>query len=108
MKNQKLIESLQHCISVCNYCAASCLEEDNVQSLTNCVALDLNCADVCTLALKKLTRDAEKNIIRIIKICLDTCLECAEECEKHDHDHCRECAKACHRCADHCRNYLNQ
>lgn len=108
MENRKLIESLQHCISACNYCAASCLEEDNVQSMTTCIALDLDCADVCTLVLKKLARNSEKNIMRLIEICLDTCVECAEECEEHDHDHCRKCAEACRRCADHCRDYINQ
>ena len=108
MENQKLIESLQHCISACHHCAASCLEEDNVQSMAGCIALDLDCADTCSLTLKLLARNSEKNIARMVEICKETCMACADECERHDHDHCRECAKACRRCEDHCRNYLNQ
>ena len=108
MENSKLIESLENCVTACNHCASSCLREDNVEAMTGCIALDLDCADICNTTLKLLARNGGNINIRMIEICRDTCAECAEECEKHGHEHCQQCARACRRCEEHCRNYLNQ
>lgn len=101
-----LIESLENCVAACNNCAAACLDEDNVQALTECIKLDLDCGDICQVALKLLIRDTNY-AINIVEICKNICAECAAECEKHSHDHCQLCAKACRRCESHCRNFLN-
>lgn len=105
-KNNTLIESLQNCITACNYCASSCLDEDNVASMTDCIKKDWDCASICSMTLDLLLNDSD-HTIKAVELCKDICAECAEECEKHDHDHCQECADACRRCEEHCRNYLN-
>lgn len=105
--HSELVESLEKCISACNYCAAACLEEDNVESLTECIRLNLDCADTCYWSLQLLTRDSDY-LMDVMEICKNICAECAAECEMHEHDHCRECADACTGCEEHCRNYINQ
>lgn len=106
-KYRELINTLNNCVSACEFCANSCLDEDNVEEMTNCIRLDRDCADICSLAIKFLSRES-KRAIHIIGTCADFCAECAEECEKHDHDHCIECAKACRQCEESCKAYLNQ
>lgn len=103
----QLVESLENCIAACNNCAASCLDEDNVQAMINCIKLDLDCADVCQIALKLLARDS-RHANSVIELCKEICEECAAECENHEYDHCQQCANACRRCEDRCRNYLEQ
>lgn len=103
----ELVESLENCVAACNNCASSCLDEGDIQRLTACIKLDLDCADACHIALKLLARDSN-HAISVVELCMDICAECAAECEKHEHDHCRLCAKSCRRCEDRCRRYLDQ
>ena len=102
-----LVESLENCVAACNNSAASLLEEEDVAAMTDSIKLDLDCADVCQMALKLLARDSN-HAAKVIELCEDICAECAEECEKHEYDHCVLCASVCRRCEDHCRNYLEQ
>lgn len=104
--NTTLAESLQECVTACEFCADACLEEDNVSKLAACIRLDRNCADICATSLRLLVRNSN-HTGSVIEICREICAECAEECEKHDHDHCEECAQACRRCEEQCRKYLN-
>lgn len=101
----ELVESLEDCVAACNNCAASCLNEDDVQMMTECIKLDLDCADTCNLTLKLLARDSHHKM-SIVEICKEICNECAAECQKHNHEHCKQCATACERCAEKCGNYL--
>ena len=105
-KNNSLINSLQNCVTACEHCASACLDEENVASMTDCIRLDMECADICNVAARLLSRDADVNIA-LIELCKDICGECAEECESHDHEHCQQCAKACRRCEEQCNKYLN-
>lgn len=104
--NNVLIEALQNCVTACEYCADACLNEESLSSLVTCIRLDRDCADICAAALTLLIRDSSYTR-SVIELCEQTCADCAEECEKHEHDHCRECAEACRRCEELCREYLN-
>lgn len=103
----ELVESLENCDAVCNNCAVSSLNEKDSRALTNCIKLNLDCADVCHLALRQLARNS-KYAVLIVEICMKICAECAEECKKYDNDQCRLSTGACRRCENHCRNYLVQ
>ncbi len=98
---QKCIATCIECATVCNHCAVSCLEEEDVQQLTKCIRLDLECAIICRAAAELMSAGsiyAEQ----ICKICADICNACADECEKHaaiGMDHCKECAETCRLCA---------
>ncbi len=106
-KYRELITTLADCIRACEYCATACLNEDDVQKLTDCIRLDRDCADLCNLSLKFLSRESSQ-VYAAVELCKKTCSQCAMECENHEHDHCVKCAEACRKCEEQCESFLNQ
>jgi len=94
------------CADACDRCAAACLAEPDVQRLTRCIGLDLDCAQVCRLTAALLRR-ASPFEAAACALCAQICDACGAECSHHDMDHCRACASACKACADACRRLAN-
>lgn len=93
---------LAGCITACNQCAVACLQEKEVQMLTGCIQLDLDCAEICGTLLGFVSRHSGQ-VNRLYAVCAAICTACAEECEKHDHmAHCRQCSQHCRQCAEAC------
>jgi hypothetical protein len=99
---QACIDACNACAAACNHCAAACLAEQNIQPMARCIALDIDCAEICRLAADYMARGSEAVDV-ICTSCAQLCDLCGEECERHPMDHCKECAVACRRCADECR-----
>lgn len=99
---QSCIETCQLCADACDYCAVSCLRESYPKEMAHCIALDIDCAEICRLATAYMSRGSEMSGA-ICKACAEVCDACADECGKHQVDHCQACAAACRRCADECR-----
>lgn len=104
-----LNETQKACLEACNasavaclQCAAACLKETDVKSMANCIALDLECAEICRLCVSSMAREGAC-MKEICALCAKACDMCAAECAKHAHTHCKECAEACKRCAEACR-----
>jgi hypothetical protein len=97
------IEACNSCAVACNDCAASCLKEPDVKMMTACIALDMDCAQLCALAAAMMARDSD-HAGAICQVCADVCQACGDECAKHDMDHCQRCARACLACAAACRS----
>jgi hypothetical protein len=104
---ESCIEACNLCADTCDYCAASCLQEADPRLMTRCIALDIDCAQLCRLASGYMARDSELTS-EICAACAIVCDECGEECAKHQMEHCQECARACHQCADECRLIMAQ
>ncbi|WP_407157479.1 four-helix bundle copper-binding protein [Bradyrhizobium sp. STM 3557] len=105
----RCIEECYSCAQTCTSCADACLAEDNVKMLTQCIRMDLDCADICNITGRIATRRTgsdEEMISRMLDACAAACRLCAEECEKHAkmHEHCRICAEACRRCMSACED----
>ena len=98
---QKCIEACLHCATLCDHCASSCLQEKNVQEMTHCIQLDMECAAICYTAARLMSLGSDK-VEEYCRLCATICNECAEECRMHNNEHCQECAKACMQCADMC------
>jgi hypothetical protein len=103
--------ALADCAAACTICADACLAEKSVASLTRCIRVDLECADVCTLASRAVLRhdEADAALLRpIIGVCVTACQLCRDECERHAHahDHCRLCALACREAMRACNEFL--
>lgn len=96
------IEACNACYVSCLQCVAACLKESDVKSMTNCIALDLECAEICRLCVSSMARNGAC-MKQICDLCAKACDMCAAECAKHAHAHCKECADACKRCAEACR-----
>ena len=96
------IKACYDCAAEYNHCAAACLKEDDVKMMARCIALDMDCAEICALAAAAMARGSEC-ARTICAACADVCQACGDECGKHKHDHCKRCAEACRRCAEECR-----
>lgn len=106
-----LIDAAFECAQACTACADACLAEDMVADLRRCITLDLDCADVCDVTgriLSRQTGNVAELTRSLLQTCRDACRLCAEECGRHagTHDHCRICAESCRRCEQACDRLL--
>lgn len=99
---ESCIEACDACANACDFCAVSCLKEDDVKMMARCIALDMDCAQICRMAAAYMARGSEF-ARALCRICADVCDACGDECAKFQMSHCQECARACRRCADECR-----
>jgi hypothetical protein len=106
------VEACFDCAQSCTACADACLGEDDSKSLTRCIRLNLDCADVCDATGRILSRQTafEPEMARAaLRACAEACRLCGDECERHasHHEHCRVCAEACRRCERACNDVLS-
>jgi hypothetical protein len=105
------IELCMECSEVCSACADACLGEEHVMALIRCIRLNLDCAAICDVTARTLTRQVEFdwNLARpMVEACADACRICGAECQLHAsmHEHCRICAEVCRQCESACRRLL--
>lgn len=97
------IDACNECALDCDHCASACLGEENVKALARCIALDIDCAAVCRMAVAFMARGSE-HAAAFCQLCAEICDACAQECERHAKmEHCRRCAESCRKCAEECR-----
>ena len=106
------IDAAFECAQCCTACADACLAEDEVDQLRRCIRTDRDCADVCDVTGRLLSRQTEPafGVLRAqVEACLTACRACAEECAQHApmHEHCRVCAECCRRCEEACTRLLD-
>ena len=105
------IDACLTCEQTCTSCADSDLAEKDVAEMSRCIALCIECADVCGLVARSLSRVAHWDrvvIHRLLQTCVRTCTNSVEECTRHaeHHRHCAICAKACRACMRACSDLL--
>ena len=109
-ENPMAHEHFKSCISACNdcavaceHCAASCLAEQDVAKMARCIRLDIDCAEICRLAVGYMARGSEL-AADVCELCASICDACAQECDKlKDDEVCKATAKSCRDCAKMCR-----
>lgn len=103
----RCIEACFDCEQACIACADACLGEPSVGQLTQCIRLNMDCADVChaggALASRR-TGSNELTLRTMLEACALACRTCGDECERHaqEHEHCAICAEACRDCEQLC------
>jgi hypothetical protein len=102
----ELIRKLAECAAACEYCMDSCLGEEDVRSMIDCIRTDRDCARMCTF-VAGLVASNSPLAPRMLSECEQMCIICAEECEKHKMDHCQDCARECRECAELCHRFSN-
>jgi Domain of Unknown Function (DUF326) len=85
--------------------------DDQLAMLRKCIRTDEDCADICTITARVLSRHTgyDANVTRtVLHACATVCGSCAVECEHHAsrHEHCRVCAEACRRCEQACQELI--
>jgi Domain of Unknown Function (DUF326) len=110
----RCIEECLSCAQACTACADSCLAEsdDQLAMLRKCIRTDEDCADICTVTARVLSRHTgyDADVTRtVLHACATVCGSCAGECEQHasHHEHCRVCAEVCRRCEQACRELIS-
>jgi hypothetical protein len=101
-QNQSCIEACNACAEACDMCSTACLHEDDVKMMARCIALDMDCAQICRLAAAFMARESDF-AGALCQLCAEVCQACGDECAKHQAQHCQDCAAACRRCAEECR-----
>jgi hypothetical protein len=106
------IDALTDCAQACTIDADANLGEQDVVDMVKCVALCLNCADVCgtTAAVTSRRTAPERSVIApLLQACAAICKSCGDECERHAgmYPHCRICEGACRRGEQACRDLLD-
>lgn len=104
-KFSSCIQACYACAEACNHCAVECLQEQDVKMMARCIALDIDCAQICEAAASAMAR-ASESAKSYCELCAKACDQCAAECERHSMSHCKECAQACRRCAQECRQMM--
>lgn len=105
------IQACFDCAQTCVACADACLAEEKVDVLRRCIRLNQDCADICDVTGRSLTRQTgfDQSVARaFLQACMVACRACADECDKHAsmHAHCKECADACRKCEAACSDLL--
>jgi hypothetical protein len=103
----RCIEACFECAQSCTACADACLGESTVAELTQCIRLNLDCADVCqaTGSLASRRTGSDESLLKtMLQACAEACRRCGDECSRHaqHHRHCAVCAASCKRCEDAC------
>lgn len=106
------IDACLRCTQTCTTCADADLVEEDIDEMRDCIASCINCADVCGLTARLLSRPAhyDKYVIhRLLQACVRTCTNCAEECARHAHHHrhCAVCETVCRACVRACQALLD-
>lgn len=96
------IEACQACAVACDRCSTACLQEDDVKKMARCIALDMDCAQMCRTAAAMMARGSDF-AQAVCSLCADVCTACGDECGRHPMNHCQACAQACRACSDACR-----
>ena len=95
--------------TICSTCADACLSEQH-GGLTQCIRLDLDCADICSATARVLSRASKHGpqpLQALLAACASACRACAQECRRHEqHSHCRICAESCETCEAECEELL--
>jgi hypothetical protein len=104
--DRELILKLAECAAACEICLDSCLSEDDVKMMTECIRLDRDCAKICALTGSMIASHSSF-AGQMVKLCEEICEKCADECSRHKYDHCQQCAESCRECASACRSFSN-
>ena len=104
---QNCIDACLRCAAICNHCASSCTQEDDVKMMARCIQLTMECSTICYSAAQLMSLGSEQ-VKEICRICATICEACEEECRKHSNEHCAECAAACDKCAEECSIMLQE
>lgn len=95
------IAACHACALACDRCADACLHEANVNAMAECIALDIDCAEICRLAAAYMGRNSSLAAV-VCATCVEVCVQCQEVCGRYQMDHCKACTEACRACAAAC------
>lgn len=101
-KQHKCISACKECAAACLRSAIACMQENDSDAMLNCIADDLDCAEMCILTIQAMLRGG-KNLNAYYRMCADICQNMSLESADRELELCQFCADMRARCADACR-----
>ncbi len=107
----KCIDACFECAQCCTACADACLASDMVEQMRHCIRTDQDCADLCGVTGRVLSRQTEPDaatLRSLVEACRAACHACGKSCRSHadQHEHCRICGDCCKACEEACETLL--
>jgi len=56
---QDCIDACNNCAAACDHCSTACLAEEDVKMMARCIALDMDCSQICRLAAAYMARGSD-------------------------------------------------
>lgn len=101
-KQHNCIRACRECAAACLRSAVACMQENDSDAMLNCIADDLDCAEMCILTIHAILRHHE-NLSAFYQMCADTCHNISLESADRVLEMCQFSADRRARCADACR-----
>ena len=100
---QQCVDACTHCAAVCSETTSHCLEKGGNHAEAAHITLMLDCADVCSLSARLMTRGSTHEA-DLCRVCATICRDCAESCASvtPSDEMMTRCADICRECADEC------
>lgn len=98
------IRACQETVAACQTCISASRDGDS-QAMARCIALCVDCADLCKLTANAIARNSE-HMDAICALCAQACLACNEECSRHVSLGCQRCAEISYYCAEACHHIM--
>src|SRR3954449_2587010 len=80
------IDACLQCAAICNHCASSCTQEEDVKMMAKCIQLDMECSAMCYASAQLMSLGSER-AKEVCRICAALCEECGNECSQHQTEH---------------------
>ena len=61
------IDACLRCAAICNHCASSCTQEEDVKMMARCIQLDMECAAICYAAAQLMSLGSDKSLVFALK-----------------------------------------
>jgi Cys-rich four helix bundle protein (predicted Tat secretion target) len=104
--HKSLADAAGACVATGQSCVAHCLDSLGTgdKELAACAKSVMEMLPLCS-ALQDLANQDSRYLVKLAKVTMDACQDCAEECKKHadKHDACKRCGESCQACYKECK-----
>ncbi|MEW9669781.1 four-helix bundle copper-binding protein [Ammoniphilus sp. 3BR4] len=102
-----LVNNIQHCEAVCEHMVTMMLHQPDLHARTMQIQFLRDCADICALTAKYLSR--QSSFTRsLIQKCAEICEACGRECSRFQDEMSQHGTRVCFHCAAACREFLRK
>lgn len=104
MHHKDLIALIQDCEATCEHMISHLMTTSDIQSRRTQIQLLHDCADICTLTAKYISRNSPF-AKSIANLCASICEACGVECGKFSDPESQNCSQICLHCARECKTF---
>lgn len=102
--HQHLVNTVHHCAATCEHMGVMMTKTANVHLRDRQLQLLRDCADICHLAVKYLSRNSIY-VKQLVALCACVCETCGRECSRFPDAESQHCARVCLHCARECQEF---